>query len=118
MKKKMTKLILCVRKDLKMGRGKIASQCSHAVLGIYKKFGKEAVREKWEDDGEPIVCLSVNSEDELFCLEKRAEKNKLTTYTVCDNGSTQVESGSRTVLAIGPGPSERIDKITGHLKLL
>jgi peptidyl-tRNA hydrolase len=28
------KLVLCVREDLKMGRGKIASQCSHATLGM------------------------------------------------------------------------------------
>lgn len=31
------KMVLVVRNDLKMGKGKIAAQCSHATLGLYKK---------------------------------------------------------------------------------
>jgi hypothetical protein len=31
------KMVLCVRTDLKMGKGKIAAQCGHAVLGSYKQ---------------------------------------------------------------------------------
>ncbi|RRT80623.1 hypothetical protein B296_00007598 [Ensete ventricosum] len=30
--------VLVVRNDLKMGKGKIAAQCSHATLGLYKKL--------------------------------------------------------------------------------
>jgi len=32
-----TKMVLVVRSDLKMGKGKIGAQCGHAVLGAYKK---------------------------------------------------------------------------------
>ncbi|RWW59037.1 hypothetical protein BHE74_00034045, partial [Ensete ventricosum] len=30
--------VMVVRNDLKMGKGKIAAQCSHATLGLYKKL--------------------------------------------------------------------------------
>lgn len=33
-----TKMVLVVRSDLKMGKGKIGAQCGHAVLSAYKKM--------------------------------------------------------------------------------
>ncbi|MCD7465769.1 hypothetical protein HAX54_001878, partial [Datura stramonium] len=36
------KMVLVVRNDLKMGKGKIAAQCSHATLGLYKKLHNRA----------------------------------------------------------------------------
>ena len=30
------KMVLCVREDLKMGKGKIGAQCGHATLGTFK----------------------------------------------------------------------------------
>ena len=32
------KMVLCVRTDLKMTKGKIAAQCGHASLGMYMKL--------------------------------------------------------------------------------
>lgn len=39
------KMVLIVRQDLKMGKGKIAAQCAHAAVGCYKKAvtGSETV---------------------------------------------------------------------------
>jgi PTH2 family peptidyl-tRNA hydrolase len=31
------KMVLVVREDLKMGKGKIGAQCGHATLGAYKQ---------------------------------------------------------------------------------
>ena len=31
-------MVLVVRADLKMGKGKIGAQCGHAVLGAYKQL--------------------------------------------------------------------------------
>lgn len=43
-----TKMVLIVRNDLKMGKGKIASQCAHAAIlcktGFYFKFNKKSIR--------------------------------------------------------------------------
>lgn len=50
--------------------------------------------------------------------EKKAREAGLNTYIVRDAGHTQVEPGSMTVAAIGPGDGEEIDVITGSLKLL
>jgi hypothetical protein len=49
--------MLLVRTDLKMQTGKIASQCSHATLGLYKDmlFSKNPafhrILEEWDDLG-------------------------------------------------------------------
>lgn len=37
---------------------------------------------------------------------------------VLDAGRTQVEAGSMTVMAIGPGENTKINSITGHLALM
>jgi peptidyl-tRNA hydrolase, PTH2 family len=37
------KMVLCVRTDLKMQRGKIAAQVGHGVLGAYKRALKRCV---------------------------------------------------------------------------
>jgi PTH2 family peptidyl-tRNA hydrolase len=34
-----------------------------------------------------------------------------------DAGRTQIASGTRTVLALGPAPKDLIDSVAGHLKL-
>lgn len=51
-------------------------------------------------------------------LRAEARRQGLATYLVQDAGRTQVEPGSRTVLAIGPAPKSQIDLVTGDLKLL
>ena len=50
-------------------------------------------------------------------LQKNAWALGVLSNIVRDAGQTQVAPGSKTVCAIGPGPCELIDKITGHLKL-
>ena len=61
--------------------------------------------------------LSEGGEEGLKILKKQAEEIGLATVIIYDAGRTQVESGSATVLGIGPAPADIIDKITGHLKL-
>ncbi len=103
-----------------MGKGKICSQVAHASLGAaeiamnkYKEYYEE-----WKRTGQKKIVLKVSSEKELIELYEKALKEDLPCYLVIDAGYTQVEPGTKTCLAIGPGPDEKIDKITGHLKLL
>ena len=42
----------------------------------------------------------------------------LITAIIQDAGRTQIEAGSKTVVAIGPGPEELIDQVTRHFGLL
>ncbi|CAB4387340.1 unnamed protein product [Rhizophagus irregularis] len=113
------KLVLLVRSDLGMTKGKIAAQCSHATLACYKTLQKtnpQLIR-AWENSGQPKITLKVNNYDELLSLEKRAIESGLCARIIQDAGHTQVAPGSATVLGIGPGPVAIIDKVTGHLKL-
>ncbi len=64
------KLVMVVREDLKMGKGKIGAQCGHATLGAVEQVQQYAKRSsywrkvinKWSWEGQKKVCLKVMSE--------------------------------------------------------
>lgn len=114
-------MIFCVRNDLKMGKGKIAAQVGHAVLGLYKQNLKEKrvnLLEKWEETGQAKIVVKINSETEMYNLVMKAQQMNIPTHIVHDAGKTQIASGSTTVLAIGPDFKNRLNQVTGHLKLM
>ncbi|KAI0495931.1 hypothetical protein KFK09_022238 [Dendrobium nobile] len=113
------KMVLVVRNDLKMGKGKIAAQCSHATLGLYKKLHSRAPRalSRWEMCGQVKVVLRTESEEDMLVLQERAKSLKLPTHITVDAGRTQIAPNSRTVMAI-LGPADVVDDVTGGLKLL
>ncbi|NXP07085.1 PTH2 hydrolase, partial [Thinocorus orbignyianus] len=113
------KLVLIVRNDLKMGKGKVAAQCSHAAVSAYKQVQRrnpELLRQ-WEYCGQPKVVLKAPDEETLLQLLTDAKQLGLTVSLIQDAGRTQIAPGSHTVLGIGPGPADVIDKVSGHLKL-
>ncbi|XP_007946051.1 peptidyl-tRNA hydrolase 2, mitochondrial [Orycteropus afer afer] len=113
------KMILVVRNDLKMGKGKVAAQCSHAAVSAYKQIQRRnpELLKEWEYCGQPKVVVKAPDEETLVELLTHAKMLGLTVSLIQDAGRTQIEPGSRTVLGIGPGPADLIDKVTGHLKL-
>ncbi|XP_012664225.2 peptidyl-tRNA hydrolase 2, mitochondrial isoform X1 [Otolemur garnettii] len=113
------KMILVVRTDLKMGKGKVAAQCSHAAVSAYKQIQRKnpEVLKQWEYCGQPKVVVKAPDEETLVELLTHAKMLGLTVSLIQDAGRTQIAPGSRTVLGIGPGPADLIDKVTGHLKL-
>ncbi|KAJ2785529.1 hypothetical protein H4R18_000474 [Coemansia javaensis] len=113
------KLVLVVRMDLGMSKGKIAAQCSHAALACYKDASRRAAAavSAWEVTGQAKVVLRCESEDELMELQGKARSAGLVAQSIRDAGRTQIAAGSRTVLGIGPGPASLIDRITGDLRL-
>jgi len=111
------KQAILVRTDLKMGKGKIATQCAHASIAAFLKSDKKD-REMWISKGMKKVVLKVSGEKELMNLYKLAKKEKLPSEIISDAGLTQIEPGTVTALGIGPANDEKIDKITGKLKLL
>jgi PTH2 family peptidyl-tRNA hydrolase len=108
--------------------GKIAAQASHATLACYKSLVRAAQRNpqcaeakilrQWERAGQAKIAVQVKSEDELLELMGRARSLGVTAEVIADAGRTQIASGSRTVLGVGPAPRSLVDQITGGLKLL
>ncbi|KAI9901351.1 hypothetical protein N3K66_003168 [Trichothecium roseum] len=119
------KLVLVVRTDLGMTKGKIAAQCSHATLACYKTLSRAdpaspegRLLSRWERHGQAKIAVQVKSEDELRDLRRKARALGVTAETIQDAGRTQIEAGSTTVLGVGPAPKSLVDQITGGLKLL
>jgi peptidyl-tRNA hydrolase len=114
------KMILAVRSDLKMGKGKVAAQCSHATLGAYKRALQRtpgAVK-YWERIGQKKITVKLQNEEQMDEIEASAKQAGLVTYVVVDAGHTQVAAGSKTVLAIGPAPESLVNTVTSQLKLI
>ncbi|CAL5429216.1 unnamed protein product [Camellia sinensis] len=114
------KMVLVVRQDLKMGAGKIASQCAHAATGMYSELmqSQRALLRQWELCGQPKIVVTCKNQQEMNKLKEAAENIGLPTFVVADAGRTQVSAGSKTVLAIGPGSKASVDSITRKLRLL
>lgn len=111
-----------------MFTGKIAAQCSHATLACYKSLLRTAqqspqspsaqILRQWERLGQAKIAVQVKSEEELLTLLAKARSLGVTAEVIQDAGRTQIASGSRTVLGVGPAPKSLVDMVTGGLKLL
>jgi PTH2 family peptidyl-tRNA hydrolase len=114
------KLVILVRNDLKMGKGKIAAQVGHAAvncaLASKKNYPKNF--DGWMSSCQPKIVLRVDSEEELFQFKAIADAQGINNSVITDAGRTQIEPGSITCLGIGPEKVSVLDKITGDLKML
>ncbi len=114
------KMVLVARTDLKMGKGKVAAQCSHAAVAAFKKARahQPAILKKWERQGQPKIVTKVDNENDLLMMLATARSLGLISSIIQDAGRTQIDPGSKTVVAVGPGPEILVDQVTSHLKLL
>ncbi|KAF7149840.1 hypothetical protein RHSIM_Rhsim02G0176900 [Rhododendron simsii] len=132
------KMVLVVRQDLKMGPGKIASQCArkwyltpidaevlpsiahYAATGLYAELvhSQRSLLRQWELCGQPKIVVTCKNQQEMNKLKEAAESIGLPTFVVADAGRTQVSAGSKTVLAVGPGSKASVDSVTGKQRLL
>nr|CDS24242.1 peptidyl tRNA hydrolase 2 mitochondrial [Echinococcus granulosus] len=98
------KLVLVVRNDLGMSKGKVAAQCSHATLGCYRNALEDCpqIVSAWELCGEKKIALKAPDYETLNKLQNAAGNAGLPHCLIHDAGHTQVPSGSATVLGIGP----------------
>lgn len=113
----MYKQVILVRMDLKLPKGKLASQASHASVEALLKSHKDDI-DKWKKEGMKKVVLKVKDLEELEVYKKKADEKGLVTGLITDMGKTVVEPGTTTCLGIGPDKEEKIDKVTGDLKML
>ena len=114
------KQAIVVRSDLKMSKGKIAAQVAHASLSAadLARQKKTSWYEVWKEGGQAKIVLKAESEELLVGLFQKAKTAGLPASLVEDRGLTQVEPGTVTCLAVGPGPESTVDGVTGKLKLL
>ena len=115
-----TKQALVLRTDLKMGKGKMIAQASHASIMSYLACLAEDQRisENWIASGEKKIVLKVTGESDLVALFRDAKRAGIPCALVADAGLTQLEPGTKTALGIGPWIAKEIDEITEKLKLL
>lgn len=125
----------------KTRKGKELSQAAHASVAatlvekflLDSSFAKTADLEKAAYMAVPLteplkawlwglfkkIAIGVDTEEELLDLKRQADEAGLVNVLIEDSGLTEFHGvKTKTVLAIGPDTSEKIDKITGHLKLL
>jgi PTH2 family peptidyl-tRNA hydrolase len=113
------KMVVAIRKDLDIGKGKMAAQVAHAAvnLALYSEKKNKKVFRNWESLGAKKVVVRVSGLEELYRLKQMAEDKGLTTSLISDAGLTQIPPGTVTCLGIGPAESSVIDDITGNLPL-
>ncbi len=114
------KQVIVVRSDLKMGKGKMASQVAHAAVSAAEKakINHSKWYNEWISSGQAKVTVKVDDLDAILDIKSKAELLGLITSLVEDRGLTQIPQGTVTCVAIGPGPTSKINKVTGKLKLL
>ena len=111
------KQVILVRTDLKMPPGKAHAQVAHASVDATLKSDKKIV-EMWKKEGAKKVVLKVKDEKELFKYKQMAEDFGLKTALITDAGHTVLEPGTITCLGIGPDLEEKIDKVSGKLRMV
>lgn len=112
------KLVLLVRTDLKMSKGKIVAQTGHAVVDATIQAMCNGNLNKWRHSGEPIIALKVKDHITFDHIIRVAEKKGISFGQVIDAGLTEIAAGTISVGFIGPDRVDKIDKITGQLKCL
>ena len=136
-----SKMMIVMRRDLKMRKGKIAAQAGHAcvdvILMALKKEGrldditvtedgaellvddKEATPlSEWFEYGCAKICVYVDSEEELMEIAEKAKEKGVLVSVITDAGMTEFHGvPTKTCLALEPLPAETADGITGNLPL-
>jgi PTH2 family peptidyl-tRNA hydrolase len=127
-----TKQVIVMRKDLNMRKGKMIAQGAHASMAfITKRLQKvfpqglshvvdlDYIEQHWLAESFTKICVSVDSEQELLDIAAAAVLEGVTHHLVTDNGLTEFGGvPTHTCLALGPDEAEKIDRLTGDLRLL
>lgn len=125
------KQVIVMRKDLNMRKGKIAAQAAHASIGAVLNYrtnnddymeidiiNNEALKQ-WLNGMFTKVCVSVDSEEELLSIYNTANRTGVNVKLIQDAGLTEFGGvPTYTCLALGPDFPNKLDPISGHLKLL
>ncbi len=136
-----SKMMIVMRRDLKMRKGKIAAQAGHACIdAVLMALNREGrlgdlemtsggmelkLTEKpasplsdWFMHGCAKICVYVDSEDALLEIAQKAEERGIIASVITDAGMTEFHGiPTKTCLALEPLPAEIADELTGSLPL-
>jgi len=114
------KMVIVTRKNLNLSPGKLAAQVAHAAVAcaLSTKKNNSIWFNKWQDEGGKKAVVKTDTEEDFFLLKEKAEKLKISAIIIEDAGHTEIPAGTKTVLGLGPAPSNIIDQVTGNLPLL
>jgi PTH2 family peptidyl-tRNA hydrolase len=109
-------MAIAVRKDLDMGKGKIAAQVAHAAVECSMKVSEK--RTRWISEGQKKIVVWVKDEKELQELINKARSIGVSCCPIRDAGLTQLEPDTLTCSGFGPDEESVIDSLTGKFKLV
>jgi peptidyl-tRNA hydrolase, PTH2 family len=134
------KQVIVMRTDLKMRKGKMIAQGAHAserlaheywecrsALGSQLVGAADAaavarfvrVYEEWCREGNTKIVVGVDDEAALQNVLTQASAAGIATASIVDAGRTEFHGQEMwTCVAIGPDEDDRVDAITGSLRLL
>src|SRR5262252_4908207 len=95
------KLVVVVRTDLDMGRGKIAAQVAHAAVAATLTGLGTADCTARLAEGQPKVVLRVRTAGQLEVVVRQARSSGLPVEVISDAGRTQLTPGTVTCCALG-----------------
>lgn len=121
--------VIVMRKDLNMRAGKMIAQGAHASMKVLldiadfqnNSFTIPLVEDfqLWLSGKFKKICVRVESETELLEIVEKAKQAGLPVALITDSGLTEFNGvATNTCCAIGPASKEKLDLITGHLRLL
>lgn len=113
------KQVIALRTDLGMRKGKLVAQGAHASVAVVVNNVPDPRIDEWLENSFTKICVRVDSELELLDLYEKAKAANLLVELITDNGKTEFGGvPTRTCVAMGPDEDERLEPITGKLKLL
>jgi PTH2 family peptidyl-tRNA hydrolase len=114
------KMVIVIRMDIKMSKGKVAAQAGHAAVSAseYARKNRPEWWNPWIMEGQRKIAVKAKSEDEILDIERRARNAGLPVALIVDRGLTEIPPNTVTCLGVGPAPDNKVDPITGNLKLL
>ena len=114
------KLVIVMRKDLNMRKGKMVAQGGHAVQRALLDVDAPHVKEYIHGPGRWVkICVGVDSLEELNNVLDMAERHEVPSGMIEDAGLTEFDGVPTITCAyVGPYNEEDVDKVTGQLKLL
>ena len=136
-----SKMMIVMRRDLKMRKGKIAAQAGHACIdAILMALSKEGRLNDFETTNDGIalrdtdkpatplsdwfkygcakICVYVDSEEKLMNIADKAKEKGIIAAVITDAGMTEFHGvPTKTCLALEPLPAEVADELTGNLPL-